>query len=94
VPDAVGDLSADQHAYCAALAETLEALPDAEWAGEGLQAAIFATAKERGIASGQAFAALYAAFLGRTFGPRAGWLLASLERPFVIERLRRAGATT
>jgi lysyl-tRNA synthetase class 1 len=93
VPDAVGGLSADQHAYCAALAETLESLPHAEWVGEGLQGAIFATAKERGIASGQAFAALYAAFLGRTSGPRAGWLLASLERPFVVERLRRAGAT-
>jgi lysyl-tRNA synthetase class 1 len=93
VPDAVGELSADQHAYCAALAETLAVLPEAEWVGEGLQAAIFDTAKERGIASGQAFAALYAAFLGRTSGPRAGWLLASLERPFVVERLRRAGAT-
>jgi lysyl-tRNA synthetase class 1 len=93
VPDAVGDLSADQHAYCAALAETLAVLPEAEWVGEGLQAAIFDTAKERGITSGQAFAALYAAFLGRTSGPRAGWLLASLERPFVVERLRRAGAT-
>jgi lysyl-tRNA synthetase class I len=40
-----------------------------------------------------AFAALYLAFLGRPNGPRAGWLLASLDRDFVIERLRQAGAT-
>jgi lysyl-tRNA synthetase class I len=33
---------------------------------------------------------LYAAFLGRTNGPRAGWLLASLEPVFVLERLRAA----
>jgi lysyl-tRNA synthetase class 1 len=93
VPSATGDLTAEQRAYCGALAEVVAALPDTEWAGEALQAAIFATAKERGIGSGQAFAALYAAFLGRSSGPRAGWLLASLERPFVVERLRQAGAT-
>jgi lysyl-tRNA synthetase class 1 len=92
-PPEVAELSDEQRAYCAALADALEALPATEWAGEGLQAAIFITAKDRGIASGQAFAALYAAFLGRSSGPRAGWLLASLERPFVVERLRRAGAT-
>jgi lysyl-tRNA synthetase class I len=34
---------------------------------------------------------LYAAFLGRSNGPRAGWLLASLEPAFVIARLRDAG---
>jgi lysyl-tRNA synthetase class 1 len=93
VPSAVGELTPDQRAYCAALAGTLAALTDTEWVGEGLQSAIFAAAGERGIASGQAFAALYAAFLGRPSGPRAGWLLASLDQPFVVERLRQAGAT-
>ena len=39
-----------------------------------------------------AFNALYLAFLGRPNGPRAGWLLASLEHDFVIGRLREAGA--
>ena len=37
-----------------------------------------------------AFGALYVAFLGRTNGPRAGWLLASLDAAFVIGRLREA----
>ena len=41
-----------------------------------------------------AFDALYRAFLGRTNGPRAGWLLASLDRDFVIGRLREAAAVT
>ncbi len=91
LPDAVADLAPDQRAYCAALAEALGALAATEWVGEGVQSVIFATAKERGIAAGAAFAALYAAFLGRTSGPRAGWLLASLDRPFVVERLRAAG---
>ena len=40
----------------------------------------------------RAFEAIYAAFLGRPNGPRAGWLLASLEQEFVRTRLRDAGA--
>ena len=37
---------------------------------------------------GRAFGALYVAFLGRPNGPRAGWLLASLDPTFVVRRLR------
>ncbi len=44
------------------------------------------------VPSAQAFAALYLAFLGRPNGPRAGWLLASLEPGFVDARLRAASA--
>jgi lysyl-tRNA synthetase class 1 len=87
----VGSLSADQRAFLGALAAAVDALPAADWAGEALQSAVFSTATERGIGAGAGFAALYAAFLGRSSGPRAGWLLASLERPFVVERLRAAG---
>ena len=58
--------------------------------GDAWQALIFSTATEAGLAPGQAFAALYLAFLGRPNGPRAGWLLASLEPAFVQERLRAA----
>ncbi len=38
----------------------------------------------------RAFAAIYLAFLGRPSGPRAGWLLAALDRDFVVGRLREA----
>ena len=58
--------------------------------GDAWQALIFRVAGEVGLASGRAFGALYAAFLGRTNGPRAGWLLASLDPAFVTERLRTA----
>ena len=40
----------------------------------------------------RAFASLYAAFLGRTNGPRAGWLLAALDPALVATRLRAAAA--
>ena len=59
--------------------------------GEQWQAAIFAVAQEHGVDAKAAFNALYLAFLGRPNGPRAGWLLASLERDFVIRRLTEAG---
>jgi len=91
VPEGVSDLTPDQRAFLASLADALVGLPATEWVGEGLQSAIFAAAQERGLGAGAGFAALYAAFLGRKSGPRAGWLLASLDRPFVVERLRAAG---
>ena len=54
------------------------------------QALIFEVAESAALPAGRAFGALYMAFLGRTNGPRAGWLLAGLEQGFVVERLRAA----
>ncbi len=62
--------------------------------GGAWQALIFETAKALDLPAGRAFAALYASFLGRTSGPRAGWLLASLDRGFVIDRLAEAAGRT
>ncbi|HEU4863952.1 MAG TPA: lysine--tRNA ligase [Candidatus Limnocylindria bacterium] len=87
LPDAAAELDEAQRTYLATLGPALEA---AEWDGEAVQAAIFGTAKESGLPFGRAFAALYLAFLGRTSGPRAGWLLAALDRSFVLDRLRDA----
>jgi lysyl-tRNA synthetase class 1 len=66
------------------------ALEAAAWDGESVQGAIFATAEEHDLPAGRAFAAIYLAFLGRSSGPRAGWLLAALERDFVLGRLQEA----
>jgi lysyl-tRNA synthetase class 1 len=90
LPDLVAELDPDQRAYLVALADAAAARrPDG---GTAWQALIFAVAEERGLPNGRAFAAIYAAFLGRTNGPRAGWLLAGLDAPFVIGRLREAGS--
>ncbi len=88
LPPAVAELGSAELAYLGALAETAaEQRPEG---GTAWQALIFATAAELGLPNGRAFAALYAAFLGRSNGPRAGWLLAGLEPGFVLERLREA----
>jgi lysyl-tRNA synthetase class 1 len=91
LPPAAADLDAAQHHLLARLADALEGLA-AAWSGERLQAAIFQAAQDEGLPAGRAFGALYAAFLGDRSGPRAGWLLAALERDFVVARLREAAA--
>jgi lysyl-tRNA synthetase class 1 len=58
--------------------------------GDAWQDLIFRSAQRRGVSSRDAFAAVYAAFLGRPSGPRAGWLLASLDEDLVTRRLEEA----
>jgi lysyl-tRNA synthetase class 1 len=89
VPAAAAEADAEQAAYLAALAPALETVA---WNGESVQAAIFATAQGSDLPAGRAFAAIYLAFLGRSSGPRAGWLLAALDRGFVLDRLRETSA--
>jgi lysyl-tRNA synthetase class 1 len=88
LPDLAAALEPDQRAYLGSLAGAAEA--EKPGSGDAWQALIFRVAADAGLASGRAFGALYSAFLGRTNGPRAGWLLASLEPAFVLERLREA----
>ncbi len=90
LPAEAGALEADQRAFLTALAGAIAVEPPR--GGDGWQNAIFSAAGSAGLPAGRAFAALYLAFLGRTNGPRAGWLLSSLEPAFVVERLREAAA--
>jgi lysyl-tRNA synthetase class 1 len=91
LPEAVADLDPSARSYLAALAATAEREGPAS--GDAWQAAIFAVAADLGLAPGVAFGAIYRAFLGRPGGPRAGWLLASLDRTFVTRRLREAAGS-
>ncbi|MBA2275214.1 MAG: hypothetical protein H0W00_00750, partial [Chloroflexi bacterium] len=84
--EAVSALDDLQLRYLGALAVAAEGERPAS--GDAWQDLIFRTAKDLGLASGHAFAALYLCFLGRPNGPRAGWLLASLDDDFVLRRLR------
>jgi len=88
VPAEAEALEADQRAFLLALADAVSGPTPP--GGDAWQTAIFAAATATDLPAGRAFAALYLAFLGRTNGPRAGWLLASLDAAFVIRRLRAA----
>jgi lysyl-tRNA synthetase class 1 len=90
--EALANLDGDQRRYLAALGDAAASADDPPASGEAWQDLIFSVAGEAELPNGRAFAALYAAFLGRTNGPRAGWLLASLDPTFVTDRLRAAAA--
>jgi lysyl-tRNA synthetase, class I len=83
-------MASAQKSYLAALGVAAET--QSPVGGEAWQALIFDTARAMELKPGDAFGAIYRAFLGRTNGPRAGWLLASLNGAFVIERLKAAAA--
>ncbi len=91
LPDEAANLGDDQRTFLADLA--VRAGTAAARGGDAWQNLIFATATEVALPPGRAFEALYLAFLGRSNGPRAGWLLASLDAAFVVGRLREAGGT-
>ena len=90
LPQESSGLTDAQRTYLGRLAEASASSPPAS--GETWQALIFSTAKDAGLSAGDAFRAVYLAFLGRTNGPRAGWLVASLDADFVTRRLGEASA--
>jgi lysyl-tRNA synthetase class 1 len=89
VPAAAAELSEEQRSYLAALADAAQNADTT--GGAAWQSLIFDISKQAGLKAGDAFGAIYRAFLDRPNGPRAGWLLASLSPAFVIGRLREAG---
>jgi lysyl-tRNA synthetase class 1 len=88
LPKEADDLGRDQREFLAELAA--RAGQQRPTSGEAWQGLIFGTARELEIRPADAFGALYRVFLGRTNGPRAGWLLASLDPAFVSTRLAEA----
>ena len=56
------------------------------WQPEQLQQAIYDLAKNS-LGSKAGFKAIYLAFLGKTSGPKAAWLLLNQDRLFVQQRL-------
>jgi lysyl-tRNA synthetase class 1 len=91
MPADVAGLSEAQILFLSDLADGAEV--DVPASGDAWQDLIYRCGQRRGVSSRDTFAAVYATFLGRVNGPRAGWLLASLDLGFVTERLRQAGAT-
>ncbi|MDR7402112.1 MAG: lysine--tRNA ligase [Armatimonadota bacterium] len=82
------DLDASQREFLARLAAAIAERP--RWSGEDLHARIHALKQDLGLPAPRAFSAIYLAFLGKPSGPQAGWLLASLDREFVLRRLAEA----
>jgi lysyl-tRNA synthetase class 1 len=92
VPEAAAGLDSDQRKFLAQLANS--AGQEVPASGDAWQARIFDLARLDDLPPRRAFEAIYIAFLGRPNGPRAGWLLASLDRDFVQQRAWSASGWT
>lgn len=82
MPD-ISSLSENQKEYL----NSLIGLFENDLTAEELQTAIYEKSKELDLKSVDAFKAIYTAFLGKDHGPKAAWLLQSLDKNFVKERL-------
>jgi len=72
----------------AAVAAYLDVVSNIEWTADELHSAVYTVAEKLDVKGGTVFRALYRAFLGKDRGPRLGFFLASLDRDFVLERLK------
>ncbi|MBI2324169.1 MAG: lysine--tRNA ligase, partial [Chloroflexi bacterium] len=93
LPDAARSLSPAQRRFLERAAEVVADRMDAD----ALQQQLYGIAREVGLVEGDrvskhAFESIYLAFLGRSMGPKAAWLLATLPADFVRRRLREASA--
>jgi lysyl-tRNA synthetase class 1 len=82
VPAAVQNLSNEQKEFLKKVAVEL----DKQWNGEEFQTRIYDIGKEMGLSGKDTFAAIYTALLGKDHGPKAAWLILSLDKGFVKKR--------
>ncbi len=84
LPTAAAELSVAQRGFLHTLAAMLDA---AQWNGEALQSLVFDAARLTPIEQRLGFAALYRVLFDKAAGPKAGNLLAFLDRAWVKQRL-------
>ena len=72
------------------LRELLVAMDGAEWKGEAIHDAMYTCAKGSKIGARGGFQALYKIFCDQKQGPRLGFFLSTLDREFVLGRIREA----
>jgi len=63
---------------------------DKSWKPEDLQVNLFEWAKELKLSSKDAFCAIYMSLLNKNYGPKAGWIILSLDKEFVKKRFSEA----
>jgi len=70
------------------LSGIIKALSEKKWLGDELHAKIHEIKNELKLDPRRAFSAIYLSILDKDSGPQAGWLLASLDRDFVVKRFK------
>ncbi len=82
LPQKAQKLLSEQKKYLQKISSGL----DQQWAAEDFQTQLYEWAKEVPLPSKDAFAAIYICFLGKNYGPKAAWLILSLDKDFVKKR--------
>lgn len=85
LPELARNLSTEQKEFLRKVSDIMESK---DFSGEDLHKEIHQIKKEMTISPREAFSAIYLTFLGKDSGPQAGWLLASLDKNFVVKRLK------
>jgi lysyl-tRNA synthetase class 1 len=76
------NLTNEQKAFLKKVAGEL----DKALGGEEFQTRIYELGKEMGLSGKEAFAAIYLSLIGKDHGPKAAWLILSLDKEFVKNR--------
>ena len=89
LPELAGELTEIQKDFTTKLADKLEGMEI--WDGETMHGGIHELIKSNEeYTPKDCFQAIYKLFLGKNFGPQAGWFLSALDKEFVVNRLRRS----
>ena len=84
LPEEAKNLSAGQKVYLEKVAKIISEFKDVE----EFQTKIYETAREINLSPKDAFAAIYFALIGKDHGPKAAWLIKSLDSEFVTKRFQ------
>jgi lysyl-tRNA synthetase class 1 len=82
LPEEVGELSQEQKEYLGEIANVL----GQNLSAEEFQTKIYDIAKEKGLKPQEAFSLIYISLIGKDHGPKAAWLILSLDKEFVRKR--------
>jgi lysyl-tRNA synthetase, class I len=89
IPELANTLTEAQQSALKLLSDKIESLETID--GQVLHELIHEVKTESGLTPQEFFGAIYAVFLGKDSGPKVGWLLSTLQKDFLIKRLRREG---
>ncbi|MHC1624637.1 MAG: lysine--tRNA ligase, partial [Methermicoccaceae archaeon] len=90
LPSVTEKLENEQKLALSMLADWLERTPESNQSAEEVHAKVYEIAENLGIKANKVFKAIYLSLLGKPYGPRAGFFLVSLDKEFLITRLREA----
>lgn len=82
LPKVAKDLTKEQKEALSLISKEL----DKKWSGDDFQTKIYDIGKSLGLNGKQTFEAIYKSLIGKDHGPKAAWLILSLDKDFITKR--------